>query len=370
MKVLEVNKLYHPWIGGVEEIVRQIAVGLHGREGVEVQVLACMPRGLGKEEIVEGIKVWRASSLGMVLGMPLSLDFFRLFRRLAREHDVILLHHPFPLGFLAYFLFGKGKPAIVWYHSDIVRQKVTGFLLAPLIRAVLRRARKIFVTGSNMTRHSAMLRAFPAGIVELPYGVDIGHFRRIPAVEKEVLRIRGQYATPLILTVGRMVYYKGFEYLVRAMRNVPAALLIVGNGPLRDELSRLSAREGVMGRVHFIDPVPDLLPYYCAADIFVLPSIAVSEAFGIVQIEAMACGVPVVNTALPTTVPEVSVDEETGYTVPPRNSEALAGALRKLVNDPGTRQEMGERARRRARDRFSLENFLASHIREFRDCLK
>src|SRR3989338_5631086 len=107
MRILQVNKLYPPWIGGVEEVVRQIAVGLNGKKGFVLEVLACVPRGRGKTENVDGVKVWRASSWGMLLGMPLSLEFFRLFRKLAHAHDVILLHHPFPLGFLAYYLFGS-----------------------------------------------------------------------------------------------------------------------------------------------------------------------------------------------------------------------------------------------------------------------
>ena len=95
-----------------------------------------------------------------------------------------------------------------------------------------------------------------------------------------------------------MVYYKGFEYLVRAMKAVRGHLLIIGDGPLRTKLERMAAESGVIDRISFLGRVSqdEMVGYYHAADVFVLPSVARSEAFGIVQLEAMACGKPVVNT--------------------------------------------------------------------------
>src|SRR5205814_5952563 len=127
----------------------------------------------------------------------------------------------------------------------------------------------------------------------------------------------------------------GFEYLIEALTSVKGKLLLVGTGPLLEELAALAAARGVADRVVFLGEIQneDVTPYYHASDVFVLPSIARSEAFGIVQIEAMAAGKPVVNTDLDSGVPFVSQHDLTGLTVPPKNSAALANALNRILDD-------------------------------------
>ncbi|MDP2855938.1 MAG: glycosyltransferase, partial [bacterium] len=139
MKILQVNKLYYPWIGGVETVVRQIAEGLKGK--AQMEVLACQPKGKGRVEEINGVKIYKAASFGIMMGMPISLGFFCLFKKLAEENDLIFLHHPHPIGFLAYYLFGRSKKMVVWYHSDIVKQKFFGFLFSPILKAVLKKSR-------------------------------------------------------------------------------------------------------------------------------------------------------------------------------------------------------------------------------------
>ena len=159
---------------------------------------------------------------------------------------------------------------------------------------------------------------------------------------------------PIILAVGRLIYYKGFEFAIRAMAQLPATLLLVGDGPLRASLEAISRELGITERVRFVGEVHnrDLLPYYLASDVFVLPSIARSEAFGIVQLEAMACGVPVVNTSLDSGVPYASRHLETGLTVPPRDVGALAEALRRLLDRKDERMRFGSAARLKWRTSF------------------
>ncbi len=320
MRILQVNKLYDPWIGGVETVAQDIAEGLNGHDGISIVNLVCQPRGKRKVEDIHGVPTYRAASWGMVSGMPLSWDFFRLFRKLSKDADVIILHHPFPLAFVAYRLFGRGKRVVVWYHSDIVRQRIAKLPFLPFIRFALQRAEYIFVSNAAIVRNSAMLRRFSGKCKVLYFGVDPERFRMTDAVRRKSDEIRATYGAPLVLAVGRLVYYKGFLYLIAAMRDVSAHLLIVGSGPIRGALEREVRELRLEDRVRIIDSVPDLIPYYHACDIFALPSSEASEVFGIVQIEAMACGKPVVNTALPTGVPEVSVDGVTGRTVPPRDA--------------------------------------------------
>jgi glycosyltransferase involved in cell wall biosynthesis len=369
MRLLQVNKAYFPHLGGVESIVGQVAEGLNGRNGMEVEVLACADGGRARTELINGVRVERAATVARMLSMPVSVDFFARFRRMAARADAVLLHHPFPLGFAAARLFARDRPCLVWYHSDIVRQRVSGALLAPLWTGMLSAARRIFVSSQRLLASSALLRRYRAKAVVTPFGVDLRRYAPSPERLAAAAEIRARYRPPLLLAVGRLIYYKGYEYLIAAMRRVSAVLLIVGAGPLERELLALAERIGVADRVRILPPAADLIPYYLACDVFVLPSIAASEAFGLVQMEAMACGKPVVNTALPTAVPEVSVDGETGLTVPARDSAALAAAIARLLGDDGLRQSFGANARARIRGHYGIERFLNDVEREIRAAL-
>ncbi len=166
----------------------------------------------------------------------------------------------------------------------------------------------------------------------------------------------------IVLFAGRLNYYKGLEYLIEAMQEIEAKLLIVGEGELREELEEKARSLKVNQKIIFLGKVSDEKLKYCyqICDLFVLPSVESSEAFGIVQMEAMAYGKPVVNTNLPTGVPYVSVDSETGITVPPRDSKALAKAINKILNDKRLAAKFSENALRRVREEFSREKMLGS----------
>jgi rhamnosyl/mannosyltransferase len=181
-----------------------------------------------------------------------------------------------------------------------------------------------------------------------------------------------QSGMQFVLFVGRLVYYKGLEYLIRAMQHVDATLVIVGDGPLRKELERLSRELRVDHKVRFAGRVPTetLHKYYRACLCLVLPSVERSEAFGVVQLEAMAYGKPVVNTSLPTGVPFVSVHGETGLTVPPRDPSALAEALNRLCREEELRRRLGRQARKRVETMFSKDVILTQIKSIYRELLR
>lgn len=354
MKILQVNKLYYPWIGGVEKVVQHISEGLNGKDGISCSVLSCQPKGKRVVEEINGVQVLKASSFGMLMRMPISLDFFILFKKLAKESDVIFLHYPYPLGFLASLLFGKNKRIVLWYHSDIVKQKFFNILLTPIHKAVLRKCSVIFVAGENIAKNSKLLSEFRDKIEVVPFGFDIN----ITEDKEKLEKIKNKFKKPLVLSVGRLVYYKGFDYLIQAMKKVDANLLIIGDGPLKPKFIDLINKEKLNEKVFLLDFVEDLSLYYQACDLFVLSSVENSEAFGIVQIEALAHGKPVVNTNLPTAVPEVSIDGETGFTVEPKNVEALTIAINKILLDNKTKEKFSFNARERARSKFGKDLFL------------
>jgi glycosyltransferase involved in cell wall biosynthesis len=354
MKILQVNKWYPPHRGGIETVVRDIAEGLQRYPGVQVEVLVCSPNRQSRTEVRRGVKVFEAGSLGTLFSMPISLKFFTMFRRLAPEYDLIFLHHLFPLGLAAYLLYGRRKPVMVWYHSDIVRQHWAKWLVAPFLQAVLDRAKKIFVSNALLKENSPDLQPYVHKCVVLPFGLKMDRTPAEPDQHKPA-EIRQQFGSPLILSVGRLVYYKGFSYLIEAMKEIDGNALIIGSGPLLDKMTGLIRQLGLERKVHIIPPLENLIPYYEAADVFVFPSVAVSETFGLVQLEAMAHGLPVVNTALPNGTTSVSLDGQTGITVSPRDSRALAGAINQLLADPDLRKRLGTTGRQRVEQHFSYD---------------
>ena len=181
----------------------------------------------------------------------------------------------------------------------------------------------------------------------------------VNAVKKPVLteKLKNSNSTK-ILFVGRLVYYKGVKVLISAMEKVKnAELFIIGSGELEDELKMQAVKLGLQDEVHFMGRVDTetLLSAFSDCDVFVLPSISRAECFGLVQLEAMVYGKPVINTALPTAVPEVSLDGVTGITVKPEDADELAGAIQKLSDDKALRERYGAEAEKRCKEKFSLQ---------------
>src|SRR5260370_10280136 len=217
------------------------------------------------------------------------------------------------------------------WHSDVIRQRRLAKMFEPIQRRFLANCGALIATSSNYVESSPDLHRLRKRTAVIPYGIAVDEFRDPPAAQLAAIR-RGR-STPLILAVGRLVYYKGFEYLIRAMTRIDATLMLVGDGPLRHSLERAARELGVANRIEFLGEMQprEIMPYYHAADLFVLPSIARSEAFGIVQLEAMACGKAVVNTSLDSGVPYASLDGVTGITVEPGSADALASAINRLL---------------------------------------
>ncbi len=180
-------------------------------------------------------------------------------------------------------------------------------LYRPFLRAVLRRAARIIVSSPELVRHAVELQDFRDKCVVVPFGVDTQRLVATDEVRARADVLRARHQTPILLFVGRLVPYKGVDVRLRALHGIEATTLLVGAGPLRAMLETQARELGLSG-VRFLGAVSDaeLTALYHAADLFVLPSVTRAEAFGVVQLEAMACGVPVVSTNLPSGVPWVN----------------------------------------------------------------
>lgn len=353
MRILHVNKFYPPWIGGIETIVSEISEMLQSTGHTNTVLVCQSPIDSKQSEILNGVQMIRTKTLGSFFGMPISFDFFFAFKRASHNTDVILLHHPFPLGFLAAFLFARKKRLVIFYHADIVRQKNVALLLSPLFHTILSRASDILVTSDQLTQSSPLLLRYQKKCTTIPLWINERNLKQTSETEQTSENIKQTFGHPLLLSVGRLVSYKGYEFLIDALQSVSAHALIIGTGPLKQPLLERIHRNNLDDRVMIIDPVEDLAPYYYAASFFVLPSITNAEAFGIVQLEAMFCGCPVINTSLPTGVPEVSIHNQTGLTVEPKNTIQLAQAINTLLKNNALRKQFSERAHARAVTHFS-----------------
>jgi glycosyltransferase involved in cell wall biosynthesis len=353
MRVVQLGKYYHPYMGGIETNMFVMAAELKREIDLDIVVANVGPRTV--RDVVDGVAVTRCGSLGRFASIEATPTMVRELS--ARKYDVLHVHLPHPVGLASYLASSKPREhrLILTYHSDVVRQKWLMNLYAPVLERALERADTVVATSPQLIEHSPVLTRYQGKCVVVPHGIDLERFRGSPADHAESARIRARFGgAPLLLGVGRLIYYKGFDVAIRALPSVPGAhLILVGEGPLRRELESLARRLGVADRVTLLGEVEHVTPYYLASDIYVLPSVARSEAFGIVQIEAMAAGVPVVNTLLPSGVPFVSRHEETGLTVPPSDPDALGSALSRLLGDPELRRRLGAAGQARAQAEFS-----------------
>ena len=349
--VLHVGKFYPPHMGGIETHLEALCGGL--KKSVDLRVVVANDGSASTVEHLDGVPVSRLATVATVASTPLCPQLIGEIR--GSRADILHIHLPNPMAVMAYLASGYSGPVVFTYHSDTIRQKVLGPLFAPFLHQALRRSSAIIATSPDYVRSSVVLQRYTDRCHVVPFGIALDRFgeRDASAVEK----LRRQYGERIVMSAGRLVYYKGFDYLIRAMAQVDGTLLIVGSGPLRDDLGQLVRSLNLEGRVVFLGQIPDdeLIACYHAADVFALASCARSEAFGIVQIEAMAAGLPVVNTSLDSGVPFVSIHEETGLTVPPADPEALAQAINLLLDNPELRRSLGDRARERARREFSLD---------------
>lgn len=372
MKALHFGRFHDENFGGLERHVALLLKGLS--QSIHVDNLVANERFASEVVLVEGYRVFKVPSLGVFAGMALCPTMPYWARKLdRREHyDIVHLHFPDPMSHLAAMALPKNVRLVISWHSDIVRQQNLLKLYRPLLDRIIARADAIIAATPRHFSSSTQLGcADPARLHVVPYGIDFAPFEEPFAMTAgDKLRARHP-GRKIVFAIGRHVYYKGFEYLIRAMKAVrqDALLILGGTGPLSVGLKALAADEGLKNRVVFAGRIPDeeLPAYYHAADVFCLPSVEPSEAFGLVQVEAMACRKPVVCCELGTGVSYVNQHEVTGLVVPPRDPEALADAINRLLDNDALRQKMGEAGHARAKDEFTLDRMWRKTLAVYRE---
>jgi rhamnosyl/mannosyltransferase len=365
MRVLHIGKF--DTFGGIERHLRLLAGGLHASGEAEVVVALCNDRAVTDEHLRDGYRTVRVASWGQVASVAVAPTFPLLVRRLHAERpfDLVHLHFPDPLGHLASLTLPANVIRVATWHSDIVRQKTAYTLYRPLQQRFLARAAAVIAATPAHFSSSSQLPDLGQRAHVIPYGFDPSQLPDTPAAQDRLGALHEERAgRAAIFSLGRHVYYKGFEVLLRAMQSVEALLWLGGDGPLRPELQQLSIALGVQSKVRFVGAIPDseLRAYYAACDVYCMPSVARSEAFGLVQLEAMYMQRPVVSCALGNGVDWVNQNGCTGLTVPPSNVDALAGALRKLLTDTSLREAMGKAGSKRVAEVFAAKSMVENTL--------
>jgi rhamnosyl/mannosyltransferase len=368
MKVLQVSKFYPPHLGGIETVARDLSVGLRA-QGVEVDVLCANKRW---EQVVErdavGCQVTRAASAGLLLSTSAAPGLLPRLRERRDDYDVFHVHMPDPLAALAvWWARPRGRVVLHW-HSDVVRQRLAMHLYEPLQRWLLARADAVIATSELYARSSLPLQPHLHKVVVVPIG------RPAPTAAKaqRVAEVQQRYAgRRLIFSLGRMTYYKGYEVLIEAARQLPEDVVVVvaGGGPDLPHYQALARARGVDERVRFVGPMSAerVDAHFALARMFCMASTLRAEAYGVAVLEAMSHGVPVVASAIPGSgLTWLHRDGVTGLAVPPGDAPALARALQRLLDDDALRQHCAEGARQRWADGLNAEAMCAQVLALYR----
>lgn len=360
MRILHAYKVYVPAVyGGIPSVIAMLAK--LSRSGLGTQVLVARECGFARKYEFEGVGVEAVASIGTVMSMPLAPTYPFWFVKRAKTFDVVVHHAPFPLTDLGALLMPKGSALIVHWHAEVIGRPVLMKFLAPLFRRSLKRADRIIVSDRAIIENSPFLKDFEEKCVVVPYGCDVAYWGELTAAQRKVADKLQEQHPKLVVAIGRLVSYKGYEVFLRAMKDVDAEAVIVGEGQLKADLKSLAEKLGILDRVKFLGGLePDEVKQYVyAAKVLAFPSVTDAEAFGIVQLEAMAAGKPVVNTDLATAVPNVVRDGKEGLTVPPNEPAAFAEALRQLLEQPDLAARLGAAGKERVDAEFSQSLFLS-----------
>lgn len=361
MRVLHFYKTSFPdTMGGVEQVINQIARGAN-KLGVKTDVLSLTPDRVARTIEIDGYLAHRARLDLQVASTGFSASAFWRFSQLAKKADVIHYHFPWPFMDMVHFATRVKKPTVVTYHSDIIRQKTLLKLYHPLMRKFLSSVDRIVATSPNYLATSDVLEKFSNKVSVIPIGLDNATY---PQPMPDRLQFwRERLGPKFFLFVGLIRYYKGLHILMDAAQGTDYPIVIVGAGPIEQELKAQAAQLGLRN-IHFLGHLPDedkvALLTLCYGVVF--PSHLRSEAFGISLLEGAMYGKPMISSEIGTGTTFINIGDETGLVVPPSDPLALRQAMRYLWEHPEEAADMGKRAEERYWKHFTAEKMVKSYV--------
>ncbi len=370
LKILHVYRTYFPDSqGGLEEVIRQVCLNTR-RLGVESRVFTLSenptPAIIDAPEgrVVRVLQNFEIASCGFTFGG------LREFRQQVEWADLVHYHFPWPYADVMYSLYGRSRPSILTYHSDIVRQKVLAWMYGPLMRRFLNRMDRIVATSPNYLATSDVLARVSSDVEIVPIGLSPSSYPADADLVGPRQRVARDFGEGFFLFVGVLRYYKGLHILLEAMQGAGYRAVIVGKGPEEAALRR-RARELGLDNVIFAGYLPDeekmALLESCRAVVF--PSYLRSEAFGVTLLEGAMSGKPLISAEVGSGSSHINLHEHTGLVVTPGDPASLRAAMDRLYGDTEFARALGERARERFQALFTGEVMGAAYARIYRDVL-
>lgn len=371
MRILQLGKAYPPVnLGGVESTIQLINEGLH-KEKIKCDVLGVNYKFESVEEKLHFGTIYRSSLIIKLFSTLLSVSLIFKLNKIKNNYDVIHIHHPDPMSAVALWFSNSSNKVVLHWHSDILKQKYLLKLFYPIQIWLLNRADVIIATSLNYAEGSTTLIPFKNKIKIVPIGIDSSKLSIDPLKVKQILERYKNFK--IILSIGRMSYYKGYEYLIDSvgLLKEDCKILILGGGKLAEKLKD-RIPNGHHGKIEFLGNLNDLERncYLAACDIFVLSSIYKTEAFAIAQVEAMYFSKPVISTEIPGSgVHWVNLNNISGLTVPIKDSKSLAIAINRILDDSNLYTRLAKGASNRYLTEFTQDLMIRRLIRLYKDLI-
>ncbi|WP_413528587.1 glycosyltransferase family 4 protein [Rahnella inusitata] len=368
LKVLHLYKTYYPdSFGGIEQVIYQLSEATAVLE-VQSTVLSLSPRGNIDGESVGTHKAYYAATNFEMASTPFSISAIKKFKELAAQADLIHYHFPYPFMDMMHFIAGVKKPSIVSYHSDIVKQKVALKFYTPLMNKFLKQVNYIVAASPNYVHSSPVLQKFLPKVKVIPYGLNKDSY---PVSDENYLdHWRKKVGDKFFLFIGAFRYYKGLHILLEAIKDTGYPLVIIGSGPIEQELKQQAEDYG-LEKIHFLGALPDIdkaaLLHLCYGVVF--PSHLRSEAFGITLLEGAMYGKPLISCEIGSGTTYINIDNETGIVVPPTDVLALRSAMIKLWNNQELANTYGENAQKRYNSLFTSVHMAESYVKLYKEML-
>lgn len=362
LKVLHIPNYYKPHIGGIEQTCHDIVESL--KEQYQQKVICFSEDKKTKYEVVDGIDVVKCGVWKKILSQSISFAYKKELKKILREFqpDFVIIHFPNPFvqRYVLKFLKKRNIKLIVWYHTDIVKQKVIRWFFKGQTRRLLNRAMDIVCTSPIYRDYSETLKKYKKKISIIPSCINEDRLLLNDNSNQLAMQIRkDNFGKKIVFAVGRHVKYKGLTYLIEASKYLDDtyAIFIGGTGPLTEELKVQAKGDN---KIKFLGRIDDdvLIAYYKAMDIYAFPSITKNEAFGLVLAEGMYFKHPAVTfNILGSGVNYVNLNNVTGIEVENSNAKAFAEAIQLLGQDNELRILYGSSAHHRVEENFTFAKF-------------
>jgi len=351
MRILHVYRTYFPETqGGLEEVIRQICCNTQ-KQGVESRVFTLTKNKNSDVVEFEGVDVYRFSQTIEVASCGFSIAAIKGFKESVEWADIVHYHFPWPFGDLLHLLAKVNKPTLVTYHSDVIRQKWLLNLYRPLKRLFLSKVDAIVATSENYFATSDVLGHYSEKVQVIPIGIN----DQKNEISEDKLKLwQDKVGEDFFLFIGVLRYYKGLHILLDALQHTSCRVVIVGAGPIEDELKK-NARQLKLSNVIFLGYVDneDKIALTKLSLGIVFPSHLRSEAYGVTLVEGALHGKPLISTEIGSGTSYVNKHGKTGLVIPPSDPRSLREAMEIISNNKALAKEMGDNARKRYDDLFT-----------------